>query len=393
MTGPPRILFIDDDPDDRALALSLLRSFLPDVSIAEAGDGVAFAEALARGAFDAVVTEHRLSWADGLKVLRAVRGLYPHRPVVLFTAEADPELASKALRFGVDGYVPKTSRGYLRLGALLEELLERPARRAPQAADAPAEAGRVNELAGIAEALRRSNRELEQFAHVVSHDLQEPLQLVVRYARLIGERFEEALGEDGGRFLGHLVESAERMQSMIDSILEYSRLGADGPPAGPAEPPVDLEAVVDEALANLGGAAEAAAAEITRGPLPAVTADRAQMVQLFQNLIGNAIKFRAQGHKPRVHVSATESDGSWVLSVADDGIGIDPAQHERIFRMFQRLHSKGEYPGTGIGLALCQRIVERHGGCLRVESRPGHGATFSAVLPKPAAPPPSEGGG
>lgn len=372
-----RVLLVDERADDRALASSLLRARLPAIEVTEVADAAAFAEAVARGGFDAVISEHRLSWSDGLAVLGVVRRLHPDRPVVLWTAETDPELFSRAFHLGVAELVPKTSAGFLRLPEVVAEVLELPAGTggadvaAPEASPPAAGPLRLSEPPAP---------DTDLFTHAVSHDLQEPLQQVVRYARLLAGRLETRLDERERHRLEHLLASAERMQAMLDGLLEVSRLAsADHPFAA-----VELGAVVDEALENLRGAIDSSGTEVTRGPLPTVVAGRAQMVQLFQNLIGNAIKFHGEA-PPRIRVSAREEDGRWVVSVRDDGIGIDPKDHERIFRMFQRLHPDATYPGRGVGLALCRRIAEHHGGRLRVDSRLGEGATFSVELPRQAA--------
>lgn len=234
------------------------------------------------------------------------------------------------------------------------------------------------ELSERAEALNRSNAELEDFAHVVSHDLQAPLGLVARYARLLAERSGAGLDDEGSDYLQHLVDNAGRMQRMIDDILEYSRAGS----VDRTFQTVDLGSVVDDAVANLAALAEETGAGVTRDELPLVSAVRAQMVQLFQNLIGNAIKFHGD-EPPRVHVSAGEAGGAWRVSVKDNGTGIAPEHHQRIFKMFQRAHCESQYPGSGVGLAICKRIIERHGGAIAVESVPGRGATFTVRLPKP----------
>jgi light-regulated signal transduction histidine kinase (bacteriophytochrome) len=214
----------------------------------------------------------------------------------------------------------------------------------------------------------------------VAHDLQEPLQLVTRYARRLDERFRDRLDADGARHLDHLLASAGHMQEMIDDLLDYARLGSADSPAEP----VDLDEVLEAALDNLHGPIEEAHAEITRDPLPTVRADRSQMVRLFQNLLGNAVKFRGD-RAPEIHVSAHRRNGRWELSVRDNGIGIRPEDRERIFGMFQRLHTPSEYPGTGVGLAICRRIAEVHDGSISVESEPGAGTTFTVILPPEAS--------
>jgi light-regulated signal transduction histidine kinase (bacteriophytochrome) len=233
------------------------------------------------------------------------------------------------------------------------------------------------ELQQTAAELARSNRELELFASVASHDLQEPLRMVSSYLELLSQRYRGQLDERADRWINFAVDGAVRMKQLINDLLEFSRVGTRGKPFETT----DCAQVFARATLNLQRTIEERGAEVTSGPLPTLMADGGQLTQLLQNLIGNGIKFCKSG-RPVVRVEAELRDGFWRFSVRDNGIGIDPQFAERIFVIFQRLHSREEYAGTGIGLAVCKKIVERHGGTIWVESQPGQGSTFYFTLPE-----------
>jgi signal transduction histidine kinase len=229
--------------------------------------------------------------------------------------------------------------------------------------------------------LARSNRELEQFAYVASHDLQEPLRMVASYTQLLAHRYGDKLDQDARDFIAYAVDGATRMSQLIEDLLTYSRTTSNARSAAV----VDTRNAFSLALRNLQAAILESGAEVVCGDLPPVLADAVQIVQVFQNLVGNAIKFRTPGVPPRVHIEARRSPDhprQWLFRVADNGIGIDPKYFERVFVIFQRLHAREKYAGTGIGLALCQRIVERHKGRIWIESEPGKGTTFLFTLPE-----------
>jgi PAS domain S-box-containing protein len=231
-------------------------------------------------------------------------------------------------------------------------------------------------LRRAAEELKRSNQELEQFAYVVSHDLQEPLRAVGGYVRLLEYRFPEKVDEKVREYIDAAAEGATRMEQQLFDLLALSRVGTQGL----ALAPVNLAAPLDLALKNLQFSIRSTRAQVTIDPLPTLPVDESQFVQLFQNLIANALKFHGE-RPPHIHVGARAEDSGWVLWVRDNGIGIAPEYAERIFQVFQRLHTRKKYPGTGIGLSICQKIVQRHGGRIWVESQPGHGATFFFSIP------------
>jgi PAS domain S-box-containing protein len=233
------------------------------------------------------------------------------------------------------------------------------------------------QLQETAVALERSNKELEQFAYVASHDLQEPLRMVASYVQLLARRYTDKLDADANEFINFAVDGAKRMQTLINDLLTYSRVGTRTKPLTMT----DCEMVLQDALNNLQIAIAESGAVITHDTLPIVLGDNVHLSQLFQNLLSNAIKFRHRGEAPSIHIGAERRTTEWVLSVHDNGIGIDLRHAERIFQIFQRLHTRDEYPGTGIGLAVCKKIVERHGGHIWVESQPGHGTTFLFTFP------------
>jgi signal transduction histidine kinase len=236
-----------------------------------------------------------------------------------------------------------------------------------------------DELAAQAEELARSNAQLQEFAYVASHDLKEPLRVISGFAQLLAENYAGKLDKDAYEFIGYMVDGASRMQTLINDLLEYSKVSTQGKPLEP----VHSSDALKQAIYNLQVAIRETEAQVTYDDLPRINGDANQLTQLFQNLISNAIKFRRKDERPRIHISASLEEGGdrWVVSVTDNGIGIAPEHRERIFDMFRRIHGRGNYPGTGIGLAVCSKIVERHGGRIWVESEPGKGSTFSFSLP------------
>ncbi|MDX8521238.1 sensor histidine kinase [Mesorhizobium dulcispinae] len=237
-------------------------------------------------------------------------------------------------------------------------------------------AEKTRELDLRASELARSNIELERFASVASHDLQEPLRMVASYTQLLGRRYKGRLDADADEFIHFAVDGAARMQALINDLLVYSRVSTQGS----AFEAIDCNLVVERALANLKAARIESGAIIRKSELPKIDADRFQLIQLFQNLIGNAIKFRGE-RVPEIEIAARRDGGEWLFSIADNGIGIDAKYIEQLFTVFKRLHTRAEYPGTGIGLAICKKVVERHGGRIWVESEVNRGSTFFFTLP------------
>jgi light-regulated signal transduction histidine kinase (bacteriophytochrome) len=243
------------------------------------------------------------------------------------------------------------------------------------------------DLANKADELARSNADLEQFAYVASHDLQEPLRMVAAYTQLLSERYQGKLDGDADKFIGYAREGALRMQVLIQDLLAFSRVGRKES----ASTEIDCNDALKEVRQTLEAAMQECGATVTSANLPSVWGDRTQMAQLFQNLIGNGIKFRGE-KTPVISIQAEKEDDHWLFSVTDNGIGIAPEFAENIFVVFQRLHARTEYPGNGIGLAICKKIVERGGGRIWVESQAGSGSTFKFTVPIPASTPEKEAG-
>jgi light-regulated signal transduction histidine kinase (bacteriophytochrome) len=229
--------------------------------------------------------------------------------------------------------------------------------------------------------LRRTSQDLEQFSYIASHDLQEPLRMVASYTELLAQRYQGKLDERADKYIYYAVDGAKRMQRMLTDLLAYSRVGSQGRPLVP----VSAEAVVKGTVDSLAGAIRRANASVSVGPLPTVRADEEQLGQLFQHLISNALKFQREA-PPLVEINATPLNDRWQFAVKDNGIGIESQQMDRIFQMFQRLHERGKYEGSGAGLAIAKRIAERHGGRIWLESKPQVGSTFFFTLEAAASP-------
>jgi signal transduction histidine kinase len=482
----PKILLVDDHPHDSELAALVLQDQLNTSEIILVSDAVEFADNLAQGGFDAVVLEMQLGWADGARILQSIRRQHPDCPVIVFSSESTQATINPLGPDRPDGFVVKSSSGYLHLPAAIRQAFETDVPASPAqedtaslldrlpvgvfqlskegilqclntacadifrvTRDANNKAGAladllsgdiaqtriasavrqgfrldnfdtqlairenspvwlrlsfwpvssedgedyfegivtdisnfrevVSKLSRNAEELSRSNADLEKFAYVASHDLQEPLSYITRYARLLNDRYD--LDEDANRYMEHITQSSNRLQSMVDDILEYSRVGT----RGESFEPVDFGAMVETAAISLDSLFKEYGVKLEVNDLPTIDADARQIHQLFQNLFSNAIKFHGD-QAPKITVSADEVAGQWQFSVRDNGIGIPPEAKERIFEMFQRLHTTEEHPGNGIGLAICRSIVERHGGSIWVESTPGEGSVFYFTIShKPAS--------
>ena len=338
-------------------------------------------EAIQRAEFaqpDLILLDVVMPGMDGFETCRRLKQSDVTRdiPVIFMTALTETDDKVEGFRAGGVDYVTKPLNAEEVL-ARVDTHLTLYALRQQLAAQNQQLRQEIAAREQVQAALRRSNAELEQLAYVASHDMQEPLRMIASYLQLVADRYGDALDADGHEFIGYAVDGAKRMQALISDMLAYSRVSTRARPFQPT----DSARIVATAERHLQIAIEEGGAEIERGELPVVLGDEVQLLQLFQNLIGNAIKFR--GHAaPRVRVTAEPADDGWCFSVGDNGIGIAPEYFERIFVLFQRLHGRKEYPGTGIGLALCKRIVERHGGRIWVESTTGQGSVFRFTLPR-----------
>jgi len=314
---------------------------------------------------DVVISDWLMPGIDGVEFCRRVRAdvsaAVPYTYVIFLTSLGDREHMRAAMEVGADDYLTKPlSHEDLQVRLGVADRVTAVYRR----------------LAAQQAELERSNAELQQFAYVASHDLQEPLRTVRSYMQLLSRRYKGKLDADADEFIGYAVDGAGRMQGLIQDLLAYSCVATRTEELAA----VDCSALMEDVLADLRAAIRDAGASITHGDLPVVLADKGQLGQLFQNLICNALKFRRDA-RPDVHIWAERSGEHWHFAVRDNGIGIDPAQAERIFVIFQRLHARDEYPGTGLGLPICKKIVERHGGRIWVDTRQDGGVTFRFTLP------------
>jgi signal transduction histidine kinase len=367
MSTPLRVLLVEDSESDAALIVRHLNTADYDVSHERVETAGQMRAALEQPGWDIVIADYMLPGFDAPAALAILQQTGLDLPFTVVSGHIGEETAVALMKAGAHDYLMKDHLA--RLAPVVErELGEARMRRERRRGE--------EQLRLSVEELARSNAELEQFAYVVSHDLQEPLRMVASYVQLLEARYKDQLDGDAREFIAYAVDGATRMKRMITDLLTYSRAGKNGKEIVA----VACEAALGQACADLRAPITEAAAEISHGPLPTVPGDAAQFTHLFQNLIGNAIKFRGQA-PPRVHVSADLNGQEWVFSVRDNGIGVDPQFADRIFLVFQRLHTREEYPGTGIGLAIARKIVEHRGGRIWVESAPGQGATFHFTVP------------
>ena len=355
-----RLVVVEDNASDVELVRHVLKKggFDAECEVVQTADG--FRGLMHRNGYDVILADYSLPLWNGLETIEILRQEGLDIPVIVVSGGLGDTRAVECIKQGAADYVLK------------DHLLRLP--------DAVRRALREKKLRDdnrqAQEELARSNRDLEQFAYVASHDLQEPLRMVAAYTQLLSQRYQGKLDENADKYIHYAVDGALRMQTLVQDLLAFSRVGREGNQARL----VEVNLAVQSALINLQNSIQESDAQVHYGQLPTIMADHSQLAQLFQNLIGNAMKFRGK-ESPRITISAEKKDREWIFSVADNGIGIAPEYAETIFVIFKRLHTREEYSGSGIGLAICKKVVEQHGGRIWMESDPGRGSTFKFALP------------
>ena len=358
-----RVLVVDDNAFDCELMLHALKggSFQTESDLVQTADE--FVDKIRRNRYEIILADYSLPQWNGMETVKLLRQEGLDIPVVLVSGALGELKAVECIKQGAADYVLKDH-----LARLPQSV-----RRAIEEKDLREENRRTQEE------LARSNRDLEQFAYVASHDLQEPLRMVATYTQLLAERYQGKLDENADKYIRYAVDGALRMQTLVKDLLAFSRVGRLGQPAQET----DCNLVVRSVMANLQAVIQETGARIRCHALPTLFADQTELLQLFQNLIGNAIKFRG-AESPEVRISAKKKNKEWLFCVEDNGIGIAPEHVEDVFVIFKRLHTREEYAGSGIGLAICKKIVEHNHGAIWVESKPGQGSTFRFTWPFPS---------
>ena len=398
-----KILLFEDNPGDAGLIEEMVNdsiNYSYGLKIAETlEDGM---NLLKNDSYDIILLDLGLPDSDGINTFLNVQKESSETPIIILTGLNDENIGINAVKKGAQDYLTKgmvdpdllersikysieRKKVQLELQKYRDNLEEQVEKRTIELDNAnkrlkiEIEDHKKTEvtLEKYLTELKRSNKELQQFAYVASHDLQEPLRMVSSFTQLLAKKYKGQLDSDADEFIKYAVDGAQRMQMLINDLLAYSRVSS----RVEEFQLVDLEKAFNESLQNLKVSIDDNDARITCDSLPTIVADQSQIIQLFQNLIGNAIKFRSN-ETPEIHIAVEEGEDEWIFRVIDNGIGIDSQHNERIFRVFQRLHERDSYPGTGIGLSICEKIVERHGGDIWVDSKLGNGSTFSFTISK-----------
>jgi signal transduction histidine kinase len=373
---PLRVLLVEDDPADVELVLLALRSDGFEVASDMVQTVEDFTLRIRSRTYDVILADYNLPQWRGMDTLEILRKENLDVPLIVVTGYLGEEKAVDCIKQGATDCVLKSHLGRLPLSVrrALEEKQHRHQRRQSE-----------EELARKVEELARSNQDLEQFAYVASHDLQEPLRMVANYTQLLGERYRGRLDEQADKYIHYAVDGAVRMQALIQDLLKFSRVGKKEINLRPT----DLRAVVEQAQKNLEAAVQESHAGIHWNGLPVVMGDASQLALVFQNLIANGIKFHGT-ETPAIQIDAEKKDQEWVLIVSDNGIGIPLENWQDVFVIFRRLHTRTEYAGNGIGLSICKKIIERHGGKIWVEAQAKAGCCFKFTLPAEPANPAQE---
>ena len=355
-----RALLVEDNAADGELMLHALRQGGFDSESEVVQTAAEFADRIRRNKYEIILADYRLPGWNGMETVTILRQEGQDIPVVLVSGALGELKAVECIKQGAADYVLKDH-----LARLPQSV-----RRAIEEKELRDENRRTHEE------LTRSNRDLEQFAYVASHDLQEPLRMVATYTQLLAERYQGKLDENADKYIRYALDGALRMQTLVKDLLAFSRVGR----RQTAPQDTDCNLVVRSVMANLQAVIQESGARISCADLPVLLADHTELVQLFQNLVGNAIKFR-RCEPPQVRITAEKKKREWLLSVEDNGIGIAPQHADDVFVIFKRLHTREEYPGSGIGLAICKKIVEQNHGRIWVESQSGQGSTFRFTWP------------
>jgi signal transduction histidine kinase len=388
---PIRVLLVEDDEDDAFLLQRALNKAAPgQFNMERVGTLEAARRALVTSSFHVVLSDLSLPDSRGFDTFERIHEADPEVAVVVLTGNDDERLVVRALNEGAQDYLVKGKADGQSLVRSMQYAIERNRSRKLERHNTALESEiRARKLAQeqlerVAAQLEASNRELQQFASVASHDLQEPLRKIVVFGDRLKAKFGDQLGEQGGDYIERMMSAAARMRVLIDDLLEFSRVVTRARPFVP----VDLAEVVREVLVDLEVLIESKGAVLDVGDLPTIQADPTQLRQVFQNLLSNAMKFQDGGAVPHVAIRAEPANNGshhgWRITVRDNGIGFEQQHAERIFAPFQRLVGRSEFKGSGIGLAIVRRIVERHAGTIAAESSPGQGALFIITLPADA---------
>jgi len=369
-----RVLLVEDDPADVEVVLQALRSDGFQVSSDTVQSAEEFTQRVRTGRYDIILTDYNLPQWRGMETVDILRREHLDVPLIVVTGYLGEEKAVECIKQGATDCVLKDHLGRLPL-SVRRALEEKQLRQQRSESD--------EELARKVEELARSNQDLEQFAYVASHDLQEPLRMVANYTQLLGERYRGKLDEQADKYIHYATDGAVRMQALIQDLLKFSRVGKKEFDVRPTA----LRAVIEQALKNLETAIQESGAQVHLNELPVVMGDASQLALVFQNLIANGIKFHGT-EAPAIRVGAEKNGMEWVVTVSDNGIGIPTENWQDVFVIFRRLHTRTEYGGNGIGLSICKKIIERHGGKIWVEAQSGPGCCFKFTLP---AEPPKPG--